>query len=1088
MALQQFNATVQYVPRLGNDKNEPPGRYAVTLPWRPGKAELPNNFGLTIGRLRSALRRLRKDEHLMEEYDKTMKEQIESGILERVHRPLQADGPRVYYIPHQPVFKSNSSTTKMRIVFDVSSGRPSLNSLLFRGKVYAGKDDKAIAAILLRARFMPNLICMDLARAFLQVILQKQDRDVTRIMWPWKPLFQDEPLIYRFTRVTFGLGPAPFLLGAVVERHLANSNSPWAPKLIRGSYCDNYLVAIDHPDQISSAVREIRSLFWNAGFNCRQFLSNCRKEILELPKDWQEEKTIVSLLGVQWNTIQDEFVFELPHWDGKNQVTRRTMLAFIASVYDPCGWLSPALLPVKSLQASIWQENLGKWDDVIDSRLSSSFLKAVQSWEGVKFTFTRRLFNKIIESEACIEIHGFADACQNGMGFAIYARIQNNDQYESALIFGRSLVIPTSLKPKPTKKGLVREISIPRLELQAMKVLVKAINQIPTFLQRTISTTHLWTDSSTVVQWLKSPETRDVFVRNRISTMRDYPVSHVRTEDNPADIASRGIQPDQLSSCQLWWTGPTWLSEEESRWPVPEFEFRPGDENRETKEMEPFHSIPCMTATTDNETPEQKQNEFIEVKKFSQYWRIRRIIAYVLRFLSKCGRNHPSISNKIKLLPQQTGSHISTLTLEECDAAEFALIKHSQGLFPPNEDSQLHLGIYTDELELLRCKGRFHYANVDENSKNPIYLPTEAPLTGLILKQMHVDLHHCGPSTLISEFRKRFWSSALRRLIRQYIYMNKQTKCLPCAIMQAKPFPTPAEPPLPANRVNQSRPFEHTGIDYFGPYKVKTSEGIAKAYGLIFSCLTTRAIHLELTSDMTTDRTILAIRRFIARRGSPSSILSDNARQFQLAKNVIDSTWNLVIEDDKLLNYTNSQHIRWNHTTERAPWRGSVYERLIACVKYCLRRTLSKRALEYEELLTTMVEVEKIVNSRPMTVISEGDLIRPLRPLDFLLPQGDGPTIEYKADSDLQDPDFLLTKEYNASELRKLQLAAVHRIQKFWRIWLEHYLPALREKWRRPKPFCDHPREGQIVLVYEDETPQCQWKIACIVKLLTERL
>ena len=234
LAMRQFKNSIEYVPSDNASLTEPPGRYSVALPWKTEAAaiELPNNFGLTIGRLRSALKRLRAKPSLMTEYDETFKDQIKSGILERVFKPRQADGPRIYYVPHQPVIKETSSTTKLRVVLDHSSGDPSLNELLLRGKVYAGKDDKAIMSFICRVRLMPIVLSCDLARAFHQILLKVSDRDVTRVMWPDDPMSEDEPKIYRFTRVSFGLGPAPFLLGATLEHHLEKSTSPWAKKLI----------------------------------------------------------------------------------------------------------------------------------------------------------------------------------------------------------------------------------------------------------------------------------------------------------------------------------------------------------------------------------------------------------------------------------------------------------------------------------------------------------------------------------------------------------------------------------------------------------------------------------------------------------------------------------------------------------------------------------------------------------------------------------------------------------------------------------------------------------------------------------------
>ena len=269
------------------------------------------------------------------------------------------------------------------------------------------------------------------------------------------------------------------------------------------------------------------------------------------------------------------------------------------------------------------------------------------------------------------------------------------------------------------------------------------------------------------------------------------------------------------------------------------------------------------------------------------------------------------------------------------------------------------------------------------------------------------------------EFRRKFWTPAVRRLIQNTLYANKTTKCLPCSIMKLAPYEPPNEPALPSERINISRPFENVGIDYFGPYRVRLS-GETKVYGLIFSCMTTRAIHLEITSGLTADKTMLAIRRFISRRGCPVNILSDNARQFQLVKSVIERTWSSITFDEKLMEFVSDKGIKWVHTTERAPWMGSIYERLIGSVKYCLKRTLGHCIYEPEELQTIFCEVELVVNSRPITARSENELYEPLRPIDFLLPQGSNWPVQDVADIESNDPDFLLRKDREAAELIRM--------------------------------------------------------------------
>ena len=182
--------------------------------------------------MRSMLKRFREKPELLVEYDKIMKEQLEQGILEVVPCPYQwKRNNRTYYMPHQYVVKESSSTTKLRIVYDDSSGKPSLNDCLYRGKVYAGQFDKSIMAILARVRLMNNVLVMDLQSAFLQIVLDEEDRDSNRLLWPIDPLNSDIPQVLRFTRVTFGIISSPYLLGATLEYHLKKYNEKLAKEI-----------------------------------------------------------------------------------------------------------------------------------------------------------------------------------------------------------------------------------------------------------------------------------------------------------------------------------------------------------------------------------------------------------------------------------------------------------------------------------------------------------------------------------------------------------------------------------------------------------------------------------------------------------------------------------------------------------------------------------------------------------------------------------------------------------------------------------------------------------------------------------------
>ena len=181
----------------------------------------------------------------------------------------------------------------------------------------------------------------------------------------------------------------------------------------------------------------------------------------------------------------------------------------------------------------------------------------------------------------------------------------------------------------------------------------------------------------------------------------------------------------------------------------------------------------------------------------------------------------------------------------------------------------------------------------------------------------------------------------------------------------------PSMPSLPTKRVSQSSPFSHSGVDYFGPLFVKSSNENKKVWVCLYTCLVTRAVNLDVMSDMSTEQSLLAIRRFVARHGKPKEIISDNASQFKLASDVINKLWRNILPENDVLYYATNENIKWKYIVKLAPWMGGFYERLIGLVKRSLGKAIGKLCLTYEQLLTILTEVEAIINSRPLVYIDD---------------------------------------------------------------------------------------------------------------------
>ncbi|KAL3997640.1 Integrase core domain family protein [Acanthocheilonema viteae] len=287
------------------------------------------------------------------------------------------------------------------------------------------------------------------------------------------------------------------------------------------------------------------------------------------------------------------------------------------------------------------------------------------------------------------------------------------------------------------------------------------------------------------------------------------------------------------------------------------------------------------------------------------------------------------------------------------DTAEWLLIRQAQSESITEEEIN-KWSLYQDEIsKLWRTRSRLENSELDEESKYPIYLPNHNIISELLIKQQHENLYHAGIAHTLCELRRKFWIPKGRSTVKSVI-----SWCMGCKRWRAKPFKLLAMPNLPETRVIRSRTFEKVGLDYMGPLSIKSDNGITKRWIALFTCFTTRAVHLELVENLTAETFLHVLRRFVARRGYPKLILSDNENQFQLV-------FRIIMEENA--NYLAAKGMICKNTIPRAPWGGAVYERIIALTKRALRRAIGRKLLEGRELITLIAEIEGILNTRPLT-------------------------------------------------------------------------------------------------------------------------
>ncbi|XP_070075748.1 uncharacterized protein [Drosophila takahashii] len=300
---------------------------------------------------------------------------------------------------------------------------------------------------------------------------------------------------------------------------------------------------------------------------------------------------------------------------------------------------------------------------------------------------------------------------------------------------------------------------------------------------------------------------------------------------------------------------------------------------------------------------------------------------------------------------------------------ELALLRMGRPL--TRKSSLYKLGPYLDGNGVLRLQERTKMGS----GKDRVVLPSSSPITQLIIAELHENLLHANHETLINELRQSFWIPKLRPTVARL-----HRSCRICKNRQAAPRP-PRMAELPYPRLAAfHRPFSYTGVDYFGPLLVTVRRSSEKRYGVLFTCLSTRAIHLEVAYFLTADSCILAVRNFIARRGRPVELWNDNGTNFQGANTELRRALD-VLDKVQLEREFTGPEMKWKFIPPASPHMGGAWERLVRSVKVALYSILSSARPSDELLRGALMEVEMIVNSRPLTYI----LVLSARPSDELL-------------------------------------------------------------------------------------------------------
>lgn len=1031
------------------------GRFIVSIPFNNRLSQLGESKHFALRRFLHLENKLDKVPNLKEQYVNFMSEYIKLGHMSEVISESECG----YYIPHHAIFKESIST-RLRVVFDASMKTNtgiSLNETQLVGPVV--QND--LLSIVLRFRQYQFVLTGDVKMMYRQILVNPDQRKFQKIFWRSSPL--DSLKVFTLNTVTYGTASAPYLATRCLKQlsnDLQTSNPLVANIIANDFYVDDLITGSDSIDSLIQIRKDISSTLNSAGFELRKFMSNNELVLENLSCDidlqvlnfgtHENYKT----LGVLWNSNKDHIQFEIGDVTSMSiKPTKRNILSTISSIFDPLGLVSPVIVNAKLLIQALWEQKLG-WDDVIPQNLQTSWYELRDSLHCLNTIRIPRY--AILKNSIRIELHGFCDSSERAYGACIYLRsFDSFNNLSSNLLISKSKVAP------------LRKLTLPRLELcgaQLLSVLLKKVlNSMP---QLNITHKYYWCDSKIALSWIKSsPNKWKTFVGNRVASIQENTSVnewfYVESLKNPADIVSRGATPSALINSTLWWHGPSFLLD-------PYFKVQNQSENLNNIDntLELRNIKVCCTAIVSSQITESEI-----FAKFSDYNKLIRVLGIILRWKNRC-------KNKLKIFGPLTIKEINEATITIVKLAqsnsfqkEIHALKNHGKLNSNSNILSLHPFLDTDGI--LRVGGRLQNSSFPVDVKHPIILSHKHILTSLIMRFKHVKALHCGPQALLYTVRQQFWPTNGRNLANKIV-----RSCVHCFRIKPAMDSMPIMGNLPSTRTEQNSVFKNVGIDYAGPFSIKTHKlrgfKIIKCYIALFVCMSTKALHLELVSDLTTDAFIATFRRFIGRRGKPLVVYSDNGTNFVGADREIKRL-NEFLKSKQLhntiANTFNVDNIEWKFIPSRSPTFGGLWEAGVRSVKFHLRRVLKTSQVTFEEFYTILVQIEAIVNSRPLSPLSsDPNDYQPLTPGHFLIGR---PLTQ------IPDGEYIEQPANRIKHFHYLQQVMNH----FWSRWSREYINNLqtRQKWKQNNQTLL--QIGRLVLLKDENLPPMRWKLGRLEEL-----
>ena len=653
-----------------------------------------------------------------------------------------------------------------------------------------------------------------------------------------------------------------------------------------------------------------------------------------------------------------------------------------------------------------------------------------------------------------ISLFAFGDASVEAYATAIYVVGRYNDgTATSELVLAKSRVAPIKMGDDNLQQ------TIPRLELLAAVITARAVTYVRSALEKKAKIENIYCFNLHRIR--NGPDTYKVWVGSRVKEILSLTTKeqwfHCPGIINPADLPSRGMTAEDLMSSKLWWEGPEFATQTQDLWPK--------EKLSQIVETE----VKKLITQPSTFTAQVIDNAFLEIfDRFSSWHKTIKLLSFVLR----CGHpEHKHFRKQAFSVAEKKATEMLLWRTSQCNgfADDFRQLAQGKDLAKTSKLAQ-HNPMWDHVKRLVVSNSRLVQSNLPVETKWPILLPKNCPIVAKYVINLHEMSGHQGAGYTLSILRQQFRLCQGRRQVQKIIRTCTKRHCM-------KPVPLQQQmAPLPALRTDDVGAFRHCSTDLFGPMLAKHScehaecphPKTSKVYGALFTCFHSRAVHLELIKDQGTEEFLNAFRSFVARRGTPNVMFSDNAKNFKSTSKEIRSlyrtiNWKTVQDDGRLKN------IEWIFNVEKAPWANAVAERMVRSVKTPLRIIVGNASLTFRQMSVILSEVEGIVNNRPLaTVTDDPDDLTPITPAELIMGRRMDP---------LPDPNIRKNETKFSHLWRKRQQV----LNAFWKRWKNDYLlnQDVRKKWKTPST---EDLLHRLVLIRDDNMARNEWKLGRVVE------